>query len=321
MVKTLTQEQIFKKATMRPSKRKRQPVVLAEKDVTEILLQLYDKKLSGPHHFYFQNEHGMPIGKIPTEVGPDSIYCTVANSNVFSGHDWVHTRKPNGFKGKVWPPTRLAHLIGSPKVTERCICGETKACDCTQKLFSDHLLEYWINQILIRPVPGRGFGAFARKRIEVHNIVGEYTGQVSPQNPSLSDEETQYHTEVSIGEAVTSKVTTWIDATRTGSVTRFFNHSCKPNCKFWEGRCGTGSRVVYVEALRNIKPAEELTLDYGDEWFTDPAHPCLCGQRNCKNPPGRDLIEVDEHGSPDNTEEDDDTESEDEQPRKKKTRR
>ena len=57
----------------------------------------------------------------------------------------------------------------------------------------------------------------------------------------------------------------------------FLNHSCDPNCETDEidGR-------VWIMAIRNIGPGEELTYDYclydGDE---DEAT-CNCGTANCR---------------------------------------
>jgi hypothetical protein len=57
----------------------------------------------------------------------------------------------------------------------------------------------------------------------------------------------------------------------------YINHSCDPNCESVE----IGGRV-WIKAIRNIAPGEEITYDYclydGD---TDEAH-CNCGAANCR---------------------------------------
>lgn len=54
---------------------------------------------------------------------------------------------------------------------------------------------------------------------------------------------------------------------------RYINHSCTPNCEADgpEGR-------VYIWALRPIKKGEELTYDYGEEYFDRHIRPkgCRC---------------------------------------------
>jgi SET domain-containing protein len=74
-----------------------------------------------------------------------------------------------------------------------------------------------------------------------------------------------------------------IDATRIGNTARWINHSCWPNCESVdeEGR-------IYIEAIRDIRPGEELTYDYNlvlDERHTPAAkreNPCFCGEKGCR---------------------------------------
>jgi SET domain-containing protein len=56
----------------------------------------------------------------------------------------------------------------------------------------------------------------------------------------------------------------------------FVNHSCDPNCETEEedGR-------VFIEALRDIAPGEELTYDYFLYDGEDDA-PCFCGSKSCR---------------------------------------
>jgi hypothetical protein len=58
----------------------------------------------------------------------------------------------------------------------------------------------------------------------------------------------------------------------------FINHSCDPNCEVDEvdGR-------VYITAIRDIEPGEEITYDYNlyDGDLEDLAL-CLCGAENCR---------------------------------------
>ncbi len=58
----------------------------------------------------------------------------------------------------------------------------------------------------------------------------------------------------------------------------FINHSCRPNCETSEIR-----GRVWIKALRDIAPGEELTYDYClyDGADDDHAH-CNCGTRHCR---------------------------------------
>lgn len=81
-----------------------------------------------------------------------------------------------------------------------------------------------------------------------------------------------------------------IDANRKGNTARWINHSCAPNCRaLVEESAGDDRRKdkVLIEAIRKIRPGEELTYDYGI--VLDMPHSarlkkvwaCRCGSPHC----------------------------------------
>jgi SET domain-containing protein len=76
---------------------------------------------------------------------------------------------------------------------------------------------------------------------------------------------------------------TVIDAGVDGNDARFINHSCAPNCE----TVIENSRV-FIDAIRTIKPGEELGYDYQLTWEStdDPAelalYACRCGAKRCR---------------------------------------
>ncbi|MGH9523553.1 MAG: SET domain-containing protein [Terriglobales bacterium] len=56
----------------------------------------------------------------------------------------------------------------------------------------------------------------------------------------------------------------------------YLNHSCAPNCETdqIDGK-------IWITAIRNIKPGEELTYDY-NLFDGDGDAPCTCGARRCR---------------------------------------
>jgi len=76
-----------------------------------------------------------------------------------------------------------------------------------------------------------------------------------------------------------------IDATRSGNVSRFINHSCSPNLS---------TRLVLVEnkdcqlahiglfANQDIAVGEELAYDYRKKLVARDGCPCHCGAKNCR---------------------------------------
>jgi hypothetical protein len=62
------------------------------------------------------------------------------------------------------------------------------------------------------------------------------------------------------------------------SMAMFINHSCKPNCETTEER-----GRVWIKAIRNIAPGEEITYDYCLYDGADDDHAiCNCGTRHCR---------------------------------------
>ena len=81
-----------------------------------------------------------------------------------------------------------------------------------------------------------------------------------------------------------------IDANEGGNVARWINHSCDPNCEsvIEENDKGKAHKdKVFIEAVRDIKPGEELTYNYGivlEERYTAKLKKlweCRCGSKKC----------------------------------------
>ncbi len=80
---------------------------------------------------------------------------------------------------------------------------------------------------------------------------------------------------------------TVIDAGKLGNDARFINHSCNPNCETTIEEIA-GRNRVFIDAIRNIKPGEELGYDYQLTWEStdDPEelalYACRCGAKRCR---------------------------------------
>ena len=80
-----------------------------------------------------------------------------------------------------------------------------------------------------------------------------------------------------------------IDANYEGNAARWINHSCDPNCEavLLEDEDDSRNSQVFIEAIRAIKPGEELTYDYGitlAERHTPRLKQiwaCRCGAKDC----------------------------------------
>lgn len=260
---------------------------LSKNEIVETLQSLYSHSLSGPRYFYCQDQNGWPLGKVSTVVTGSQIFPMFADRNSFSRQDWTSLPRPPGFTGPVWPPREVSRLTGSPQNTEHCCycydAGEDCADEnnCNMHNYAEVCRNRQLARILLQPSPGRGYGLFAWEDIKKDKGIDQYAGKILPHKEGGPNG--KYSTSIPIGLNVTDETKAYIDSTRLGSIYRFSNHSCNPNCELLEGRVGGHHRIMSVHTRRDIQEGEELTIDYGDDWFKDPKNPCLCGETNCRS--------------------------------------
>lgn len=128
----------------------------------------------------------------------------------------------------------------------------------------------------------QGRGAFALRQIRKGTRIIEYIGErISHAEADRRYDDTamkRHHTFL-----FTVDRRTVIDAAVGGNDARFINHSCAPNCE-----AVIDGKRIFIEAIRTIRPGEELTYDYqyerdpdtGDEDET--LYPCRCGAATCR---------------------------------------
>ncbi len=127
-----------------------------------------------------------------------------------------------------------------------------------------------------------GSGVHAARRIPKGTRIVEYLGErISHAAADARYEEKGQDDGHTFLFVVSSKVV--IDAGVDGNEARFINHSCDPNCE----TVIEGGRV-FIEALRDIEPGEELGYEYGLTWEStdDPDelanYACRCGAARCR---------------------------------------
>lgn len=113
-----------------------------------------------------------------------------------------------------------------------------------------------------------GLGLFTNTQIKKGEFVIEYTGKVLT-NKEADDKGGKYLFEVN------SRIT--IDGSGRDNLARYINHSCKPNC---EPRIKNKHILIY--AIKGIKPGEELTYNYGKDYFNEYIKPFGCKCAHCK---------------------------------------
>src|ERR1700761_6873393 len=90
-----------------------------------------------------------------------------------------------------------------------------------------------------------------------------------------------------------------IDATR-GSIARFVNHSCEPNCRMEKWTVGGKPRMALFAGEQGIMTGEELTYDYNfDPYSQKNVQECRCGSEKCRGVLGPRSKEDKKQKSPD----------------------
>lgn len=104
-----------------------------------------------------------------------------------------------------------------------------------------------------------GLGLFATQAIRKGRTIVEYNGRRIPTaqaGPLESERRNSYLFEI-------NKQWT-IDGSSRKNLARYVNHSCKPNAEAVLRRATR--RLEYV-AARRIEPGEEITVDYGEDYY------------------------------------------------------
>ena len=127
-----------------------------------------------------------------------------------------------------------------------------------------------------------GCGVFALRKIRKGTNIVEYIGD----RVTHEEANTRYADKDPVdGHTFLFTVDdkTVIDAGVNGNEARYVNHGCDPNCQTVD----MGKRI-FIEALRTIRPGEELAYDYriardaDDPANIDEIFACHCGAARCR---------------------------------------
>jgi SET domain-containing protein len=121
---------------------------------------------------------------------------------------------------------------------------------------------------IMKAEKGAGFGLKTKVPFKKGDLVIEYIG-IKRENKDI-----EYHTGKYLFE-VNDKYT--IDGSPRWNLARYINHSCRPNCEVEISKEGK----ILIEAIKNIKAGEEITYDYGKEYFNEFIKPIGCKCVKC----------------------------------------
>ncbi|CAL9179297.1 unnamed protein product [Musa hybrid cultivar] len=127
---------------------------------------------------------------------------------------------------------------------------------------------------------GRGWGLLADENIKAGQFVIEYCGEVISWKEAK--QRSQAYESAGLKDAYIIYLNAYesIDATHKGSLARFINHSCQPNCETRKWNV-LGEVRVGIFAKQEIPAGTELAYDYNFEWYGGAKVRCLCGAACC----------------------------------------
>jgi SET domain-containing protein len=117
-----------------------------------------------------------------------------------------------------------------------------------------------------------GLGLFATKEIKKGTRIVEYIGPLLDCRIKEQDAiENKYLFELN-GR--------WtIDGSTRRNTARYANHACRPNA---ESDVQPRNRKVYIRAIKTIQPGDEITYDYGSDYFKSYLKPIGCKCAHCE---------------------------------------
>ena len=133
--------------------------------------------------------------------------------------------------------------------------------------------------IEVRESGVHGRGAYATKPIRKGTRIIEYTGKRVLWESVPADLGDSHTFLFGLDNGIEV-----IDPTTDGNEARWINHSCEPNCEAIEDE----NDRVFIYALRDLRPGEELFYDYAlqvDEPITKKVaeeSKCFCGSARCR---------------------------------------
>ena len=122
----------------------------------------------------------------------------------------------------------------------------------------------------IKPSTIEGQGIFARTHIPAETRIIEYVGERIDKAESLRRREAGNHFVFTLTDEFD------LDGAVEWNPARLINHSCAPNCE-----AHMDEEHIWIVALRDIAPGEELSFNYGYDLEDYEDNPCQCGAPNC----------------------------------------
>ncbi|CAF1000074.1 unnamed protein product [Adineta ricciae] len=138
----------------------------------------------------------------------------------------------------------------------------------------------WRQNVYLAKSRIQGLGLFAARDLEKHTMIIEYIGELI-RNEVANNREKLYEAHNRGIYMFRLDEDCVIDATVSGCLARYVNHSCDPNAFTEVVQVEKENKIVII-ANRRITKGEEIMYDYKFDFEDDSKIPCLCGAINCR---------------------------------------
>uniref|UniRef100_A0A182K1U8 Histone-lysine N-methyltransferase n=1 Tax=Anopheles christyi TaxID=43041 RepID=A0A182K1U8_9DIPT len=167
------------------------------------------------------------------------------------------------------------NYLDPPLITE---CGDL--CDCNLRSCRNRVVQHGLDVPLqLCYIPGKGWGVRTMVPIPKGSFLVEYVGEIIPDEAANHRPDDSYLFDLGNGNC--------IDASVHGNVSRFFNHSCKPNVSpvsvYYDHKDQRHPSVALF-ACRDIGVQEEICFDYGEKFWSvkKGSLACRCNTAECR---------------------------------------
>ncbi|XP_047321829.1 histone-lysine N-methyltransferase ASHH1-like isoform X1 [Impatiens glandulifera] len=153
-------------------------------------------------------------------------------------------------------------------------------CPCGDMCQNQKFQKFHYSKTKLFQTEDRGWGLLADENIKSGQLIIEYCGEIISSDEAKLRSESYEAKGLKDAYIISLNANFYIDATKKGSLGRFINHSCEPNC---ETRKWTvlGEVRVGIFSKEDISIGTELAYDYNFEWYGGENVRCLCGATHC----------------------------------------
>ncbi|XP_076251798.1 uncharacterized protein LOC143191021 isoform X3 [Rhynchophorus ferrugineus] len=220
-----------------------------------------------------------PLLELPLAINPSGAARTEPRLRHQTHWKRPHTHRTTGSSRPAFGPSATGPT--TPTSIGEIVCPYSKQFVHSKSSQYKKMKQEWRNNVYLARSKIQGLGLYAAKDLEKYTMVIEYIGEVI--RTELSEcREKQYEAKnrgIYMFRLDDDRV---VDATLSGGLARYINHSCNPNCVAETVEIDRDLKII-IFAKRRIQRGEELAYDYKFD-IEDDQHKisCMCGAPNCR---------------------------------------